>query len=283
MVQSPRFSGRSAIRSLKRLASRSLPGRNPRLASERLSPVSRKRFRRAKPDRGGASIDSTSGPPVTGRRIPLAAKLVYTAFMAVLVPSYTYFYGPTNFLYFCDVALLMTLVAMWTESPLLASMPAVGIVLPQALWVADFLGGLTGHYVTGMTAYMFHGDLSFLSLFKRGLSFFHFWIPFLVLWNVWKLGYDRRALAAWTGMAWMLLIFCYFCMPAPPAPAGNPDLPVNINYVYGPNDEQPQTWMPPLAWLALLMVAMPAVIYVPTHLVLRTIAPAPSTRRPAAA
>jgi hypothetical protein len=283
MVQSPRFSGRSAIRSLKRLASRSLPGRNPRLASERLSPVSRKRFRRAKPDGGGASIDSTSGPPVTGRRIPLAAKLVYTAFMAVLVPSYTYFYGPTNFLYFCDVALLMTLVAMWTESPLLASMPAVGIVLPQALWVADFLGGLTGHYVTGMTAYMFHGDLSFLSLFKRGLSFFHFWIPFLVLWNVWRLGYDRRALAAWTGMAWMLLIFCYFCMPAPPAPPGTPDLPVNINYVYGPNDEQPQTWMPPLAWLALLMVAMPAVIYVPTHLVLRTVAPAAPRRRPAGA
>jgi hypothetical protein len=239
-------------------------------------------MRLTKAERRDAPIDPAAAPTVPGRRIPLAAKLAYTAFMAVLIPSYTYFYGPTNFLYFCDVALLITLVAMWTESPLLASMPAVGIVLPQALWVADFLGGLTGHYVTGMTAYMFHGDASFLSLFKRGLSFFHFWIPFLVLWNVWRLGYDRRALVAWTVMAWVLLPFCYFCMPAPPAPPDNPNLPVNINYVYGPNDERAQTWMPPLAWLALLMVAMPAVIYVPTHLVLTKAAGrSPFRQRPA--
>jgi hypothetical protein len=271
MVRSSRFSGRSAIRSLKRFASRSLPGPKPQLASDRLSPVPRKRFRRTGPPRSNGSIESANAS-VVGRRLPLTAKLIYTAFMAVLVPSYWYFYGPTNFLYFCDVALLITLVAMWTESPLLASMPAVGIVLPQALWVADFLGGLTGHYVTGMTAYMFQGDASFLSLFKRGLSFFHFWIPFLVLWNVWRLGYDRRAVVAWTAMAWVLLPFCYFCMPAPPAPPGNPNLPVNINYVYGPNDEQAQTWMPPLAWLGVLMVAMPAVIYLPTHFVLSKVA-----------
>jgi hypothetical protein len=274
MVRSPRFSGRPAllrrraIRSLKRFASRSLPRRNPRPASDRLSPISRGKARRAKSDALGAPTDLAPAASPTRRQIPIWAKLAYTAFMAVLVPSYTYFYGPTNFLYFCDVALLITLVAMWMESPLLASMPAVGILLPQVLWVADFLGGCVGHHVTGMSAYMFHGDASFLSLFKRGLSFFHFWLPFLVLWNVWRLGYDRRALFAWTGMAWALLVLCYFCLPAPPAPPGNPDLPVNINYVYGPSDDKAQTWMPPLAWLALLIVAMPAAIYVPTHVVL---------------
>ena len=124
--------------------------------------------------------------------------------MAVLVPSYTYFYGPTNFLYFCDVA------ASDDARGDVDGKPAVGLDagrrhrLPQALWVADFLGGLTGHYVTGMTAYMFHGDLSFLSLFKRGLSFFHFWIPFLVPCGMLAPADDRCALAAWTGMAWML-------------------------------------------------------------------------------
>jgi hypothetical protein len=41
-------------------------------------------------------------------RLPLALKLVYTAFMAVLVPVYWHYYGPTNFLYFCDVALFLT-------------------------------------------------------------------------------------------------------------------------------------------------------------------------------
>ena len=56
-------------------------------------------------------------------RIPLPVKIAYTAFMAVLVPFYWASYGPTNFLYFCDVALFFALAAVWTERPLLASMP----------------------------------------------------------------------------------------------------------------------------------------------------------------
>ena len=49
--------------------------------------------------------------------------MVNVRFVAVLVPVYLRDYGPTNFLYFCDVALLMTLVAIWTESSLWASAP----------------------------------------------------------------------------------------------------------------------------------------------------------------
>src|ERR1041384_3768163 len=88
-------------------------------------------------------------------RLPLWFKLTYTAFCGVLVPTYLVVYGPTNFLYFCDVALLTALVAVWLESPLLASAPAVGILLPQALWAVDFLVAATGFKLTGMTAYMF--------------------------------------------------------------------------------------------------------------------------------
>ena len=44
-------------------------------------------------------------------RIPLVVKLLYTAFVCVLVPIYWHLYGPTNFLYFCDVALLLTVPA----------------------------------------------------------------------------------------------------------------------------------------------------------------------------
>lgn len=57
--------------------------------------------------------------PTKPHRIPLWVKLAYTAFVCVLVPYYLSAYGPTNFLYFCDVALLMTLAALWLESPLL--------------------------------------------------------------------------------------------------------------------------------------------------------------------
>ena len=70
--------------------------------------------------------------------MPLWLKFAYTAFMIVLVPVYWHYYGPTNFLYFCDVALFLTLAGLWLESPLLISMCAVGILAPQTLWVAGF-------------------------------------------------------------------------------------------------------------------------------------------------
>lgn len=206
-------------------------------------------------------------------RIPLWVKVAYTAFVAVLVPFYWVTYGPTNFLYFCDVALLMALVALWWEKPLLASMPAVGILIPQAVWMADFLGGTVGRPLIGMTAYMFDEKLS---LFARGLSFFHFWLPLLLLWAVWRMGYDRRALLGWTVLAWALQLICYFAMPAPPAPPENPNVPVNINYVYGFNEAGPQIWMAPGAFLALMMVGMPLLVFLPTHAALNwAFAPAP--------
>ena len=196
-------------------------------------------------------------------RVPLAVKLGFTAFMAVLVPVYWLNYGPTNFLYFCDVALFLTLAAVWTESALLASMAAVGIVLPQLVWVLDFAGGLCGVKLLGMTAYMFDERRP---LFLRGLSLFHGWLPFLLLFLVKRLGYDKRALPAWWALAWSLILFCYMFMPGP---TPNATTPVNINYVHGMSDDVAQTWMPPLAWLVTLMAGLPALLYVPTHLALK--------------
>lgn len=198
-------------------------------------------------------------------QLPLWAKVLYTAFTAVLVPYYWSAYGPTNFLYFCDVALLMGVAAMWLESPLLASMPTVGIFLPQMVWCVDFLGGLVGWPPLGLTAYMFNPNLT---LFTRGLSLFHMWLPFVLLWMVWRLGYDRRAFVGWTALAWALLAICYFLLPEPPAPPETPNLPVNVNYVHGLSGEHPQTWLHPWLWLACLFVGLPLLVFLPTHLVL---------------
>ena len=211
----------------------------------------------------------------TTARIPLAAKLGFTAFMAVLVPTYWVNYGPTNFLYFCDVALFLTLFGVWTERALPISMAAAGIVLPQLLWVVDFLGELFGVPVAGLTAYMFEPQNP---LFNRSLSLFHGWLPFLLLWLVWRVGYDRRGLWAWCVTAWALIVVCYVWMPPPPEPGADvdPNLPVNINYVYGLDGRQ--TWMPELLWLGALMLAQPLLLAGPTHWALRRIAPAASDR-----
>jgi hypothetical protein len=203
-------------------------------------------------------------------RIPLWIKLLYTGFMCVLVPYYWRAYGPTNFLYFCDVALFLALLAVWSEKGLWASMPLVGILLPQALWIVDFLGGLFGRHLVGMTAYMFDEGIP---LFTRALSLFHFWLPLFLLWIVWRIGYDRRAIVGWTALAWLLMVVGYFFMPAPPAPPDNPNLPVNINYVYGLSDRAPQSWMPPWEYFGLLMVGLPLCIFLPTHLLLGWIMP----------
>ena len=116
--------------------------------------------------------------------LPLPTSIVpKSSLVTVLVPIYWYYYGPTNFLYFCDVALLLTLAGVWLESGLLISMAAVGILIPQAFWVVDFTVRLTGHSFTGMTDYMFDANRS---RFLRGLSFFHGWLPFLLVYLVRK-------------------------------------------------------------------------------------------------
>ena len=205
---------------------------------------------------------------MTQGRVPLWLKLAYTAFMAVLVPVYWHFYGPTNFLYFCDVSLFLTLVGVWLEWPLPISMCAVGLLAPQTFWVIDFLAGTVGITFTGMTAYMFKHESS---LFLRALSLFHGWLPFLLAWLVWRLGYDRPGFLYWTLLALALKLVCFFFMPTPHP---NPGLtPVNINYVWGMSDTAPQTWVSPRVWLAGMLIGMPLLLYIPTHLLLDRVMP----------
>jgi len=213
--------------------------------------------------------DVTAAPAgrVASGRIPLWLKLLFTAFMAVLIPVYWYYYGPTNFLYFCDVALILTFIGIWIESPLLISMCAVGIVLPQTVWVIDYIAHFFGASLLGLTDYMFKDTSRFL----RGLSLFHGWIPFLLVYLVATLGYDRRAFVAWTALGTALILICFFFMPPP-----NPDpglTPVNINYVWGPNDNAAQTWVSPAVWVIGLIVGMPLLLYAPVHLLFRRIMP----------
>lgn len=195
-------------------------------------------------------------------KIPLAVKIIYTAFVAVLVPVYWTHYGPLNFLYFCDLALLITLAGIWLESPLLFSMAAVGILAPQMIWIADYTANLFGVKLLGMTDYMFD---SAKPLLLRGLSLFHGWLPFLLVYGVAKLGYDKRAFPYWTVLAWVNLFIAYFLLPAPSL--ANPDAVANVNYVYGFGAE-PQTFVPGWFWFVGELVILPLALIAPMHLLL---------------
>ena len=201
-------------------------------------------------------------------KIPLWLKIAYTGFLAVMIPTYWINYGPTNFLYFCDVALLLTLVGIWRENSLLISMPAVGILLPQVLWCIDFLVQLCGGKMTGMTGYMFDQDRS---LFLRGLSLFHGWLPFLLFYLVKRLGYDKRALLGWSVICVALCLIAYFLLPPAGAILADPKTPRNVNYVFGMDDAKPQNLLPPLAYLGAWIAALSGIVFIPSHFLLKKI------------
>ena len=188
--------------------------------------------------------------------IPLWIKVAYTLMVAVIVPVYLAYYGPANFLWFSDVALIVTGVALWLENPLLVSMMTVGVLLPELLWnVTVFTRLLTGVRVSGLADYMFDTRIP---KWIRALSLFHVVLPVLMLWMLHRLGYDPRALPAQTALAWVILPLTY----AVTKPEDN------INWVYGPG-ARPQRQVSPPLYLAFVLIFFPLIVYVPTHLLLR--------------
>ena len=187
--------------------------------------------------------------------VPLWLKLVYTLVVAVILAIYFVKIGPKNYLWFSDIALILTGVALWLESPLLAGMMAVGVLLFETVWNVSFFGGLlTGKTIGGVTGYMFDQDKP---RYLRALSLFHVFLPVLLVWLVWRLGYDPEAWVAQTALAWIVLPLTYRLT----------DPEDNINWVYGPLGK-PQQRVPPLVYLALQMLALALLVYLPTHLLL---------------
>jgi hypothetical protein len=200
---------------------------------------------------------------VRGRPIARSLKLAYSAYLAALIPAYCRAYGPSNFLWFSDVALLCALGALWWEHALLASMPAVGVIPIELLWNAEFASRLAGGpRLLGLTDYMFDRDLT---LYIRGLSLFHVWLPLLLLWLVARLGYDRRAWAGWTLLTWCLV----------PATYAWTDPAKNINWVHGFGTAERQ-WIPSRLHASVMMIVLPLVVFRPAHVTLRHLFPEPA-------
>jgi hypothetical protein len=191
--------------------------------------------------------------------IPLWLKVAHTAFTAVTIAIYAKKYPLWNFLWVSDIALIVTAPALWLESSLLASMMLVSVLLVEVvLWNAPFFVRLvTGYRAFGLTDYMFDASNP---RYLRAISLvFHVALPPLLLWMVHRLGYDPRALLAQTALIWVVLPLSYWF--------GNPKED-NLNWVFGWTS-QPQTLMPPVVYLGVMMAAYPLLVYLPTHLLLQ--------------
>jgi hypothetical protein len=187
-------------------------------------------------------------------RIPLGLKVLWTVWVVVWAPFYWRQYGAQNFLYFCDLGNILIAVALWTESALLFSWQAVGLLVFQTLYVVDLIGAaLTGRHLIGGTEYMFDPNIPLLI---RLLSLFHVVTPPLLLWAIWKLGYDVRGWKLATLMTWIVIPINYFWRPQ-----------YNINWARGLFMRE-QHVVPGVVYLFAYLIFVPLLIYYPTHLVL---------------
>ena len=186
---------------------------------------------------------------------PLWATVPFTLLAVVIVPVYWVEYGPGNFLWFSDIALFATVIALWTGNRLLYSMMAVGVLPLEIVWSVDILS--LGQ-ILGLAAYMFDTQYP---LWLRGLSLFHVPLLAILIWMLVRQGYDTRAYWAQTLLAWVVLPASWL-LTSPESRAGN------VNWVHGFGTEG-QEVLSPVAYLLTYMALLPLLLYLPTHLVLR--------------
>jgi hypothetical protein len=211
----------------------------------------------------------TAGGSAPRSGVPLAVKLLFTLWVTIWLPLYWRHYGPLNEVWLCDFANLVTLVAIWLESPVLLSSQLVAVAIPQIGWTLDWLGRLAlGFHPIGGTEYMFDADKP---VWLRGLSLFHLWMLPLLVWLVARVGYDKRGFWVQTALvAGLLLPLSRFAAPRAD----------NVNWVWGPFGVE-QHWMPPALWFALLFALYPLVLFLPPHWVAQKAAEKLATRRAA--
>ena len=195
--------------------------------------------------------------------LPLWLKIAYSLLCLIIVPIWIRNYGPKNFLWFSDIALFTTAIALWLESALLAGLMALAVVLPELVWAVSFFARLLfGVRVSDLADYMFHAQKP---RYVRALSLvFHIVMPGVLIWIIYELGYDSRALPAQTALAWIVLPLTY-ALTTPQQ---------NINWVYGLWGGAQQR-IPRLAYLAALMLLVPLGLYLPMHLALKAAFGAP--------
>jgi hypothetical protein len=186
--------------------------------------------------------------------IPLWLKLAWTLPAVAIIVVYWRRYGPGNLLWFSDIALILSIPAVWLESAVLAGAAAVLVLVPEVAWNIGFFGRLlTGRRLGGIVDYMFEPDRPRL---LKALSLFHVPLPLFLVWLVWQLGYDARALPLAIALTWLVIPVTRLVT--------RPER--NVNWVFGP--PRHRELLHPVLFVGFLMLAMPLLFHLPAHLLL---------------
>ncbi len=131
-------------------------------------------------------------------------------------------------------------------------MALISVGLIEFCWIGGFLLGILwgGDPPVGIVAYMFDPGIP---LFIRGLSLYHLFLPIILFWMVWRLGYDRQAWREWLPIGWAVLLVTRWVV--------EPDQ--NVNWVLHAPWLKADTG-PDLLWLAGLMTGL-TIVWGLTH------------------
>ena len=124
--------------------------------------------------------------------------------LLVYVPAYTSAYGAANFLFLCNIGVILTAIGLILDNRLLISSQAVAAPIIALVWISD--AGwrlLTGDFLFGGTRYMW--DEAY-PLFTRLLSLYHVAWPLLLAWILHRIGYDRRGWGLQAAIAGLALV-----------------------------------------------------------------------------
>jgi hypothetical protein len=182
------------------------------------------------------------------------------AWLAVYLPAYTAAYGLLNFLFLCNLGVIVTCLGVWAGSPLLISSQGVAALPICAAWCLD--AGyrlLTGDHLFGFTAYMW--DPRF-PLFTRLLSLYHVAWPLVLVHALRRLGYDPHGYPLQVAIAAVGIGAARLTAPG-----------LNINFAHA----EPffgASLGPAPVHLAIVLGVLSLIVYGATHRTLRVAMPA---------
>lgn len=193
---------------------------------------------------------------------PLFPRLRWLAlgWLAIYLPSYAIAYGFTNFLFLCNLGVMLTAVAILGENRWLLASQAIAAPVIGIAWGLDAGWRLfIGRHLYGGTEYMWDPQYP---LFTRLLSLYHLAWPVLVVVLVRRVGYDRRGWRLQSAIAAAAIVLCRLFTP----PADNINFAF-VDPIFG------RAFAPPLLHVAIVLAALAGLGYGLTHLALCRAAP----------
>jgi hypothetical protein len=183
------------------------------------------------------------------------------AWFALWFPTYWRAWGAANFVHLCDVAVILTCIGMWTDSALLISSQAVGALIVDIVWAVDAASRIF------LRCALFPGNEYLLDshypVWIRSLTIFHMVMPVLLLWGVYRMGYDRRGWALQSLIALLVFILARFTPPS-----------ANIDFAFS-DPFFHRAWGPALTHILVIWLFIVIIVYLPTHLILKRFFRAP--------